>query len=75
MTRNKIDCVGETCCNCDREKSCIRVAILTEDGEYANYTDVCYRCAASVAKISGMEYYSPDDFKVYHERVYGKDGG
>lgn len=71
---NKVDCVGEECANC-RKMSCLRVAFLTKDGELAAYTDLCYCCAADVAREARIDGVDRDDFKVYHDRVYGTKAG
>lgn len=68
--KNKIDCVHELCRKCGELPSCLRAALLTKDGEYVAYIDLCYYCAFRVLAVAGMEgAETPSDLRVHYERT------
>lgn len=65
-----VDCVHELCSKCGELPSCLRAALLTKDGEYAGYADLCHVCAFRVGKIAGMDVgETTGDLRVHYERV------
>lgn len=71
MTK-KIDCIGEDCNQCGQRMSCLRIAILTPHGEYADYNDVCAECASAAAQAAGL---TETDFSVRQTRAERMMGG